>query len=289
MSHLHWGQPTTVEEVVESAQAIGAFPASAQRIREVADNPEASLIDLERVVAADPAVTAVVLRVANSAFFGLPRSVVSVKEALLVLGFNATKELALSIALIGGLRSRDPLGNRLWSTALRTGAASQLIGSRLRGVDRRGLFVAGLLHEIGALILLKVYGRPYATHLQRLHAMPAELMSEERATMGFDHPTVGGACLARWYIPPPISGPVRWHGAVVSDPDMVPDEVVEGASAVHLARRLQAELAKGLSPRDAADRIASDPVARRIGLAPLDLEHAAEHLPEEVSRLVSLG
>ena len=128
MSHLHWGQPASVELVVESAQAIGAFPASAQRIREVADNPEASLLDLEKVVAADPAVTAVVLRVANSAFFGLPRSVVSVKEALLVLGFNATKELALSIALIGGLRSRDPLGNRLWSTALRTGAASQLIG-----------------------------------------------------------------------------------------------------------------------------------------------------------------
>lgn len=287
MSGLQWGVRCEVEDVVDEAQALGAFPASAQKIREIADNPEASLVDLERAVLGDPAVAAVVLRVANSAFFGLQRSVVSVKEALLVLGFSATKDLALSVALVGGLRPKDPLGNRVWSTAVRTAAAADLMARTVAGVDAQAMFSAGLLHEIGLLILLKVYGRPYGALVQPRYGTP-ELGNAERTQLGFQHPELAGACLSRWQIPRSVTEAVRWHGRMVGEPATVPPEARPGAALIAVARMLQQEASTGRPHSAVANHVAANPLAVQIGVSAPTLERVVGKLGAEVSKLLHL-
>lgn len=287
MSELRWGVRHDVEAVVDQAQSLGAFPASAQRIREIADDPQASLVDLERAVTADPAVAAVVLRVANSAFFGLQRTVVSVKEALLILGFSATKDLALSVALVGGLRQRDPLGNRVWSTALRTAAAADLVARSVSGVDAQAMFAAGLLHEIGLLILLKVFGRPYGALVHPRYGTP-ELAAAERQALGFEHPELAGACLQRWQLPSSVALAVAWHAQVVRDPKAVPPEARTGASLLAVARLLQQEAATGRPQAACANTVAANPVSAQIGTSAPALERAVGRLGAEVSRLLAL-
>jgi HD-like signal output (HDOD) protein len=284
---VQWGVRCDVEAVVEEAQSLGAFPASAQRIREIVDNPEASLVDLERAVLADPAVAAIVLRIANSAFFGLQRSVVSVKEALLILGFSATKDLALSVALVGGLRPKDPLGNRVWSNAVRTAAAADLLARTVAGVDAQAMFSAGLLHEIGLLILLKVFGRPYGALVQPRYGSP-ELANAERNQLGFQHPDLAGACLTRWQIPRSVTEAVRWHARVLTDAATVPPEVRPGAALVAVARLLQQDAATGRPHSAVANAVGAHPLALQIGVSAPSLERVVGKLGAEVSKLVHL-
>lgn len=284
MTELRWGTPHDIDDVIDRAQALGAFPASAQRIREIADDPSASLVDLERAVTADPAVAAVVLRVANSAFFGLQRTIVGVKEALLVLGFAATKDLALSVALVGGLRPRDPLGNRIWSNALRTAAAADLVARTVAGVDAQAAFSAGLLHEIGVLVLLKVFGRPYGALVHPRYGT-AELAPAERQALGFVHPELGGACLARWQIPSAVVMAVRWYDQMLVDPAAVPAEARTAASVIAVARLLQQEAATGRPHSACANRIAATPQSAQLGTSAPALERIVGRLGAEVSRL----
>jgi HD-like signal output (HDOD) protein len=287
MTTVRWGAPCDVEDVVDAAHSLGAFPASAQRIRELADDPESSLVELERAVAGDPAVTAVVLRVANSAFFGLQRTVVSVKEALLILGFSATKDLAMSVALVGGLRQRDPLGNRVWSGALRTGAAAELIARTVAGVDAQAMFSAGMLHEIGLLVLLKVFARPYGALIQPRYGRP-DLSMAEREHLGFTHPELAGACLTQWQIPAAVTSSVRWHAAVLSEPDTVPVEAKTGAGVIAIARMLQMEAATGRPHAACANLVSSHPLAQSIGASAPALERVASRISAEVARWANL-
>ncbi len=275
--------PTPLEDVVEATATLEAFPTAAVRIREVADDPDTSLLDLERAVQVDPAVSATVLRVANSAFYGLPRSVSTIRDALLILGFEATRDLALSVALFSGLRNGSPAREQVWRSAIRTGTASRLLATRSVPAEARHLFVAGLLHEVGLLILIKQFGPRYEERLRALHGRP-EHRDWETTTFGWDHVALGAACLARWQLPEPIVGAVRWHHHDVAD---MPDIYRAGAAMVGLGEGVQSALLRS-APGEVVTWAAASPLALAAGVAPATLELVTRDLDREVRPLASV-
>ncbi len=235
--------PDRLGALVDRVEDLQLFPAQAARVRAVADDRRSTLDDLAAVVASDPALTASILRLANSAFFGLRRQVGDLRQGIFVLGFRATRDLALALALAGLGRCEHPMRAHLWQQALRGAAAARAIAGCTYGqVDVGDAFVAGLLRDIGAVLLLEVDGHGYAA----LSDGCGDLLEAERHRYGADHATVGAACLERWGLPVETCEAVSAHhrawpsstlGSVVGLADRVERgdfDGIEEAAARHL-------------------------------------------------------
>lgn len=196
-----------VRAALDQAESLGVFPPAAVRILAVVDDPRTSLVDLERAVELDPVLTAQVLKIANSAFFGLSRSVGTLRHALFILGFRATRDLALALAVMAASRSGDGRRRRAWQEALQVGLAMRLLAWEGAGEDSADRFTVGLLHNIGALLLHLLHGPAQ----ERLLAEAEDACAAERFQYGFDHVELGAACLERWNLPEGTCGAVRWQ------------------------------------------------------------------------------
>ncbi len=205
-----------VQSILRRADKLGLFPKVAMEIRQVTDNPRSSVLDLERAVRSDPALTAQLLRLANSPFYGLPRSVSTLTEALLVVGFEATRQLALALAMISLAKRRGPgrdalLGHSVLVASIATGLAQEVAPRWAREA-----YVAGLLHDLGILILLET-NELQQTALMARASSSKQLAALEREAYGFDHAELTGECLKNWNLPEEICAAVRHHHEPAAD------------------------------------------------------------------------
>lgn len=275
----------SLEDVITTAESLDVFPAAAAKIRTTADDPDSSLLDLEEAVSADPAVSALVLRVANSAFFGLSRTVGTLRDALFILGFRATRDLALSIALMATARGGGPLRQAVWSDAIRTAATSRLLSRDLKVVDDAESFVAGLLQDVGILVLLKVDKEHYEPVLRMFQAHDNDLVTAERSRYGFDHAELGGACLEKWQIPGAISHAVRYHHLAEQGIDKIPEAARAPAGLLHLAHRAQRMSKAGRKRPEIVDDLLKSPAGQHLKLSKNAVDAALSTLETEASRL----
>jgi HD-like signal output (HDOD) protein len=236
------------------------FPLVALRVREVVADDRSSLAQLERVVSLDPALSAQVLRVANSSFYGLSRDVSTVRQAILVLGFRATRDLSLALALASSGRASGDLGRALWWHALRTGVAARELSMVLPEVDPGEALVVGLLHDLGQFILLATEPRAYRSLWSPDSEDHGRLLAAERQVFGAHHAEVGAAALRMWLLPEVIARAVEAHGEVEGTPL---------SARVSIAERFERALDDG--DREEALRVAVDGgVARERANAVID-------------------
>ncbi len=201
--------PQSIAEAVLAAERLEAFPRAAARILKVVENPNSSILDLERAVADDPSVSARLVKTANSPYFGMSRTIGNLRDALMMLGFRATHRLAITMATVG--RAPGPFGPTLWMDALATGAACRAVCRAIGGrVDEDEAQLAGLLHDIGILVLLRVDPAGENRLLKEQWAS-GDLLAAERARYGFDHAELGAACLERWQFPVTLARAVATH------------------------------------------------------------------------------
>ena len=233
-------QPNDADEpelrrMLERATELQLFPVAAERVRVLASRSDTSLADLEKAVSVDPALSAQVLKIANSPFFSMPRAVGDLRQALLLLGFQATRDLALALAVMTLAKGPKAGGSGLWEHSVRVGVGARLFGEEFGSTDSRDLFVAGLLHDLGKLIMLHLDPDRFA-RTQR--PIDEESLPAERDAYGFEHARLGAACLRHWDLPESIWSAVLHH----HDPDFVVEhlETTEGrsAAAVWLANQL---------------------------------------------------
>lgn len=234
-----------VDRCVSRADRLEVFPPVAVRVKEVAEDDRSSLTQLERVVGMDPALAAQVLRVANSPFYGLSREVASLRQAILVLGFRATRDLALALALASSGRAAGPFGRSLWWHAVRSGVAMRELAALSQQAEPQDAFVVGLLHDIGQFVLLATEPRVYGGLLGAVDGEHARLLVAERAAFGVTHPEVGAAALARWQVPERVVSAVATHG----------DEAPRGAVARLVAEADRWERLLRTGDREGAIRV----------------------------------
>jgi HD-like signal output (HDOD) protein len=263
------------------ADDLAMFPRVATRIREVVDNPETSLVDLEAAVSMDTTLSAQVLKLANSAFFGLPRSVASLKQALLILGFQATRDTTLAIATMSIGRGEDPTRLHIWQRSLRAAATAQLFSSKI-GWAGPEAFVAGMLHDIGTLILLELHPYLYEDILHFANS-PSHLIETECTTFSFDHAQLGAAALERWHLPE------RTVNAVLRHHDIESAATITSANLPAALIWISAELARltvgkdRVPPQVAADTLSVHRIAGILRLSNDELYRAAKSPTPELS------
>ncbi|SPE29826.1 hypothetical protein SBA3_1600007 [Candidatus Sulfopaludibacter sp. SbA3] len=189
---------------------------NATRLLIVSSESDTALEEFEAIFNSDPSLAAEVLRLANSAEFGLRAKVTNIKFALMLLGVERTRGLAFSIAL-----SRYPRKGRskadtrpFWLHSIATAVIAEEMGRALRAHIPLA-YTAGLTHDLGRLGLLLTEGDPYMDCLKKEYRSVAESEQFERLRFGFTHSEAGAYLAQTWHFPPVLCHCIRTHHEVV--------------------------------------------------------------------------
>lgn len=206
-------QPHVIlDRLVGRAGQLYSLPAVAMKVLELAANPQLDTHALRDCIENDPALATRILRVVNSSLFGLSRQVSDLNQALTLLGTKPLKLLVLGFSLPDGLYSgvaADVLG-QYWRHTLTKAVAAREISETLWRQPGDDAFLAGLLQDIGMLLLIQVLGEPYQQFLRRAQASGRDLVELETETMGFDHTALSARILAHWRLPDALARNVSW-------------------------------------------------------------------------------
>ncbi len=180
-----------------------------RKVMTVAEDEKASVNDLKAVIEHDPVIVSRVLSMANGAYFWFPRQINSISQAILVLGFNMVKTLAVSTSIFTGLSSNNRRSvNALWNHSFIVGMASGLIAKESMAVDNDSAFITGLLHDIGRVVLFQLFGGEY---LKVSGASREGLLLREEKAFGATHPEVGGWLAERINLPEACVRSIAFH------------------------------------------------------------------------------
>jgi putative nucleotidyltransferase with HDIG domain len=257
---------------VFSRKDLPTIPVVLARILAVVEGEHSSARDLVEVVERDQALTSRILKLANSALFGLSRKVATVPRAVVLVGFNTVRNLALGVkvwnALATGGRQREQV-EALWRHSALVAAAGTLIASRVRGCEPGISFTAGLLHDVGKLVLSLKLGMRYWS-LVEAATDATQVAALERAHLQIDHAEVGGWLAEAWRLPPEIVSAIRDHHAdgFLERPEWSVADVVAAAN----------RLVHGTDVETGALEPAAADVLERTAARGLGAEHWAQHL-----------
>jgi putative nucleotidyltransferase with HDIG domain len=194
-----------------------SLPTTVTKILEVCNNPHTSPIDLDRVIQLDPVLMGRVLKLINSAYYGLGTQVTSLVRAIIMLGINTVKNLALSTAVLGSVSSKNDFRalnmEGFWRHSLCVGVTAKLIAKQ-RGIDAKSLeeyFAAGLLHDIGKIPLNNALADDYVRAMAIADREKVALCAAESRALGINHCESGAIVAESWRLTGAIADAVAWH------------------------------------------------------------------------------
>ena len=238
------GTPT-IDGIVEQTRTVYSLPLFYERLNEKINHPRSSLADIGQVISEDQGLTVRLLKLANSPLFGYYSNIGSITKALTVIGTQQLRDLALAVSVVGSFGGTpDGIVNMksFWKHNIACGIVSRSIATFRREVNQERFFIAGMLHDLGLLVMCSAIPESVREILQEGRERNELQYVTEHQQLGFDHGAVGGALLAKWKIPQNISEPVAYHHAPV-EALRYPLE----AATIHLADLLCHTMGYGLT------------------------------------------
>lgn len=207
-------EKTKAELIRQQIDSFPILPATVLRIMQVTADPESSADDLMQALLPDQSLCVTVLKLANSVLFGRPQGVDSLTSAIMVLGFNQVQSIALIKAMNNSFRELKLVDTapveQFWEHSFLTAMAAQHIAQHLR-FPSSTLFMAGLIHDIGKLVMLLTFGDEYAPEQWMRPFSTEERLAAEQQLFIFNHATVGGQLLGQWSFPDTLLAAVEYH------------------------------------------------------------------------------
>lgn len=263
--------PPTVAEIVEQTQTVYSLPLFYDRLNEKINHPRSSLDDIGRVISEDQGLTVRLLKLANSPLFGALSKIDTITKALTFIGTQQLRDLALAVSVVGSFSEipNDLINLKaFWKHNIACGILARNIAIYCREANQERFFVAGMLHDLGILVMCSAIPGNVREMLKDRKQCGDLYHVSERKHLGFDHGAVGSALLVKWKIPVNISEPVEFHHS-----PSAASKYPRDAATVHLADIICHSMGTSLSDDrlvppvdDAAWRILDIPVKQ---LAPI--------------------
>lgn len=206
-------QYSMLDKITMTIGELPASPAIVSTIMGMTADLNSSVEDLGTALAADPALTAKVLKLSNSSFYGRSRSVSSIKEAILILGFYTLRSMVIASSTHSIYHRKDnaAFSEKLWSHSLASGMASRVVARHIRHPRIEEIFIAGLLHDIGKIILGQKLMAVYDNIVKEVERSGRGFQTIELEKLGFDHSLVGATVLKKWNFPKELIDGVQYH------------------------------------------------------------------------------
>jgi HD-like signal output (HDOD) protein len=222
-----------VIRLVQEVKSLPALPETVTQVRQIMHDPKTTARDVSAIIARDPALTAKVLSLSNSAAYGFLHRVDSIELATTLLGLREIYGLVLSSAVVDYLaRAKSFDYKAFWLRSMICATATKRIAKALQTKDAVGIFAAGLLHDLGRAILAEVAPERYAALDDGL--ADDAVIEREHRTFGLAHPEIGYILAEEWKLPPEFAEPMRYHSRV-QDARAMPQWVAIVGIAQHIA------------------------------------------------------
>ena len=224
-----------VQKLVGEVSELVSMPEIYLKIRELMGDPESRLNDFALVVNTDPGLTASVLKIVNSAFYGLSRKIESINRALNLLGIGQLHDLVLSLSTINNLEIPNEIEalSLFWRRSIFCGVLSKLIAKKLHLQNAESLFIVGLLHEIGRLVLFLKYPKEASLAVFQAEKENLSLTTVEKTMFGTDYGKIGQALMEEWNLPLKFQNITKYH----TEPDNATEYRLETA-ILHIAHQV---------------------------------------------------
>ncbi|MFZ5841816.1 MAG: HDOD domain-containing protein [Pseudomonadota bacterium] len=232
-----------LNELVRNAGRLYSLPDICLRLQELIAR-QASVLEIADLIALDPALTARLLRLANSSFYNFPAQIESVSRAVRLIGTNELYNLALATSAVATFRNvpRELIDmDKFWEHSVYTGLVARALGRRSGFRQGERLFAAGLLHNIGLLVLLEQMPDECVTMLQKAEGVPRPDL--EQAGFGFRIADLGHALMTLWQLPVSLTEVVRYQ----HEPEQAGGERV-AAALIHVGIHGALHLQNGFAP-----------------------------------------
>jgi putative nucleotidyltransferase with HDIG domain len=270
--------------ILDDVKSFPSMPATALKLLTLLKDENTSNTQIEQILRYEPGLTANILKLTNSAFFGLPKQIGSIRQAILMIGWKKLIQIVLascvSAIIDKPVQGYDLSPGDLWRHSIAVSVASEILVKELNLSVSEEVFTAALLHDVGKMVLGRYVKDDIAViDGEELQDVPFEQV--ERSIFGIDHAEIGANILRRWSFPPSMITAVRWH----HDPDGAP-KTSHLIDVVHVADVLCLMSGIGVG-REGLQYQPSPAACERIGLTEAHLEKVASQTLEWANELAA--
>jgi len=273
-------------KIGKSLSRLPAFPATVHKVTSLINDPDSSLSELVDVIRLDQAITANILRMCNSAYFGLRRKVDNVHDAVMYLGRQHIERAVLAAGCSRFFKDTpgyESEGKSLWEHAVGSALLSQILAKKILKCENSQLFTAALLHDIGKVILGEFVSEKYFEIRSTMSARSCSFLEAEEEILGANHAVVGKVITASWDFPIIIQQAIAFHHR----PDLCPETESPMPWLIHLADQGCLMMGIGIGA-DGLSYNGLDEAMSRYGFAHKDLEDAASLMIIELNNAQEL-
>ena len=274
-----------INHVMAQVKAFPGMPATSAKLLKMLKDSETSAVQIEEILRYDPGLTANILKLTNSAYFGIPSKVSSVKQAVVLLGWKRLLQLVMTMCMSTVMKKPVPgydlSQGELWRHSVAVSVAAELVVKALKIPGADEVFTAALLHDVGKLIL----GGFVQNDIQQIEAMVSKGIAFEVAefiVLGTDHANIGARILEKWSFPTNLVHAVNWH----HDPDTCENHCTF-SDIVHVANILGLMIGYGNCGNE-IETVPSNSVIDRLGFKPVHMESLAEETLTGVNKLADV-
>ena len=263
-------------------KAFPGMPATSAKLLKMLKNPESSAAQIEEILKYDPGLTANILKLTNSAYFGIPTKVSSVKQAIILLGWKRLLQLVMTMCMSTVMKKPLPgydlPHGELWRHSVAVSVAAELVVNALKIPGADEVFTAALLHDIGKLILGD-FVRDDFKKIESILSQGISFETAENMILGVNHADIGAEILRKWSLPAELVSAVRWH----HNPEFA-EQTDSMLDIVHVANVLCRMIGVS-SGRDGLQYQPSELAVERLGLTSHQLEKVVSQTIQWVEEL----
>lgn len=279
---------TELRLLVQRIKDLPTIPTILMKILSLTADSSANADNLAGIIGVDQTISAKLLRLSNSAFYGCRGKVTSISRAIIVLGFNEVKSLALGMsvfnafAMTQGTKGEMSI-EKLWKHSLATAALSRFLIKKTGDPKGEASFTAGLLHDIGKVVFLHSFREDYKRALALASGKKCSLFQAEEEVFKVPHTVIGEWLCRKWQLPEEITQCVRRH----SHPEEAGEDYRALVFVVYLADVLARKAFVGYGGDEQVPEVRGD-VLERMGLLPSDMEEADVFIEAEKANIEAM-
>lgn len=197
-----------IRRKIKSIKSLPTLPAVAQKVSKLAESDKTSASQLSAIISQDQALSGRVLRLVNSSFYGFPGRISNISNAILLLGFDVVKSLIISVSVFE-MMEKGIIG--LWEHSLGCAIAARIIARRVKGCDPEELSVAGLLHDIGKVVVSIQLSDSYEDIKRAIREQRIIFYEAEKQVLELTHEDIGAWLAESWNLPVNLQEPIACH------------------------------------------------------------------------------
>lgn len=274
-----------IKHILSQVKSFPGMPATAAKLMPLLQNPDANTAQIEEIMKYDPGLTANILKLTNSAYFGLPSQVSSVRQAIMLLGWRRLLQLVMTMCMSALMKKPVPgyglPRGELWRHSVAVSVAANTVVSALSLSEADEVFTAALLHDIGKLVL-GTYVNQDLDQIEQIVDKGISFDVAEYIVLGTNHAEIGARILEQWSLPQELVNAVSRHHTPESCRD-----ACALSDVVHVANVIGRMIGYGKGRSDQPVEPAAE-VIERLGLTSGRMHSLADQALREVTRLTDV-